>query len=147
MAESVPINAKEALECLRSHMSNAEVMERFKITPKGYADLLKQLFRRKLITGDDLARRGISFTIAPKEPDEPEPIPIAPPPAPDDEEFLDTAALTALLSLKSPAVPPARSSNGPAEIESPDDEGESANKKPNYHVTGLFKKSGEKIGP
>jgi len=124
-------------------MSNTEVMERFKITTKGYADLLKQLFRKKLITEEDLTRRGISFTVSPKVEDKPSPPPvIAPPPPPEDEEFLDTAALTDMLALKPVSRSAAQGFDDPAEIGSLDDEAESAPKKQKYNLAGLFKKSG-----
>ncbi|MCA1961935.1 MAG: hypothetical protein LDL33_14215 [Desulfomonile sp.] len=142
MAQDVPINAKEALECIRSRMSNAEVMERFKITTKGYADLLKQLFRKKLITEEDLKRRGISFTYTTKQEPKPAPAVIAPPPPSEDEEFLDTAALTDLLSFKPASSAHAPAPDGPAEIGSFDDEAQSSPKKPKYSLAGLFKKSG-----
>jgi len=141
MAQDVPINAKEALECIRGPMSNTEVMERFKITTKGYADLLKQLFRKKLITEEDLTRRGISFTVSPKVEDKPSPPPVIAPP-PEDEEFLDTAALTDMLALKPVSRASAQGFDDPAEIGSLDDEAEPNQKKPKYSLAGLFKKGG-----
>lgn len=145
MAQDIPINAKEALECIRSSMSNIELMERFKISTKGYADLLKQLFRKKLITEEDLARRGITFTIVPKPEDVPTPDPpptlFAPPPPPNDSEFLDTAALTDLLSFKSPDGPPLDTPEEPAEIGSPEDEAESNPRKVKHSLGDLFKKN------
>lgn len=101
------VSAKEALECIRGPMTNAQIMERFKITPAGYADLLRQLFVKKLISEEDLLRRGIQFKVVePPVAGRPGvPVPVIPRESYDnDDEFLDTVELTELLSFK-PRVP------------------------------------------
>jgi hypothetical protein len=57
------VSAKDAVECVRGSMSNAELMGKFKISAQGYADLLRQLFEKRLISEEDLARRGIRFKV------------------------------------------------------------------------------------
>jgi hypothetical protein len=57
------ISAKEAIELIRSPLSNAEVMKKFRITTKGFADLLTQLLVQGLITPDDLDRRGVKYKV------------------------------------------------------------------------------------
>ena len=84
-------------------MTNAEVMERFRISAAGYAHLLKQLFTLKLISEQDLERRGIQFRIvSPTAPEKPvERAPLLRPGAQDeDDELLSTMDLTKLLSFK-----------------------------------------------
>jgi hypothetical protein len=97
------VNAKEAIECIRSAMTNAEVMKRFKISAAGYAHLLKQLFALKLISQHDLERRGIHFRIL-NPPESEKPVERAPlrrlGALDEDNEFLDTVELTELLSFK-----------------------------------------------
>lgn len=105
------VSAKEALECIRGPMTNAQIMERFKITPAGYADLLRQLFVKKLISEGDLLRRGIQFKVV-EPPGAGRPgvsVPVIPRESyENDEEFLDTVELTELLSFK-PRVPKPKS--------------------------------------
>jgi acyl-coenzyme A synthetase/AMP-(fatty) acid ligase len=144
------VSAREALACIRGGMSNADLMAKFKFNAQGYADLLRQLFQRKLITEEDLERRGIRFKVVKKK-QEPAPAPRAPvvaavvaPTAADDEEFLDTMALTDLLTFKptgetSPEVPKSK----PAKSEVPDtdkDEEEAVDKKKKFSISGFFKK-------
>jgi len=142
------INAKEALECIRGPMTNAEVMTRFKITPLGYADLLKQLYMKKLITDEDLVRRGIRFrTLKKKE---------APPPEQfvqlahtqdsiqEDEQFLDTQALTDLLSLKPPVGSRGMSKKESEKTSPPKEEEQEAEPpadKNKFSITGFFKRA------
>ena len=40
------LGAKEAIEVIRRPPSNGQIMEQFKISPQGFADLVKQLLRR-----------------------------------------------------------------------------------------------------
>ncbi len=144
------LSAREAVEGIRGPLSNAELMERFKITAAGFADLLKQLFDKKLITEEDLARRGIQFRVTRRERGRvrplglPLPVP-APAKSPGDENegFLDTETLTDLLAFKTP-----ESGESPPEAtahpESPPEETgqpESLPKKSRFSIAGLFKKS------
>lgn len=157
------VSARAAVEAIRGTMSNNEVMERFKISPRGFADLLKQLFEKKLISEDDMARRGIRFKIK-KAQDEPEPEPapkprITPAPAPrvmsaprnatqgdSDEEFLDTIALTKLFTTFGPSPQakqeqPQEKTNEPEPAEeSKEETEESTDKKGKFSITGFFKK-------
>jgi hypothetical protein len=97
------VNAKEAIECIRGTMTNAEVMERFRISAAGYAHLLKQLFTLKLISEQDLERRGIQFRIlSATVPEKPvQRAPLRRVGAQDvGDELLDTMELTELLSFK-----------------------------------------------
>lgn len=145
------LSAKAAVEGIRSSMTNAELMEKFKITASGFADLLKQLFQRKLISEEDLERRGIRFRVlkppasAPAPPPQPS-MPIHPPPPREtDEEFLDTVTLTELLTFKPPSS--SLSSSEPTEIPSPEEpeetkqSGPQEEKKGKFSLTGLFKKA------
>jgi hypothetical protein len=104
--KSRELNAKQALKCIRSGMSNADLMRTFRISPSGLADLLKQLFEAKLITENDLQRRGVDFKVIKKEPNQParppQPAMMAPPPRDDDEEFVDTVTLTEMLTFNAP---------------------------------------------
>jgi len=141
------VNAREALACIRQGMSNAELMAKFKLNPQGYADLLRQLFQRKLITQEDLERRGIRFKVVKKK-QEPEPIPreqlLSAPAAADDDEFLDTMALTDLLTFKPGGeTAPTPLKSRPAQPQAPkteEDDGESADKKKKFTISGFFKK-------
>jgi hypothetical protein len=144
------VSAKEAIEYIRGSMTNLELMERFKISPKGFADLLTQLFEKKLISEDDLARRGIRFKILKKEAvaaQKPEPPVIAPQastPQPlaaveHPEDFLDTVELTELLS--SFDNPPPKKEAPPANSEETASKDEIAEKKSRFSISGLFKKN------
>lgn len=156
------VSAREAVECIRGPLSNADLMEKFKISPSGYADLLRQLFVRKLITEEDMARRGIRFKVVKRESEQQdledvgsvtqetvpeiaaEQLPVlAPAPRPDDDEFLDTVSLTELLSFKPPsppqqAPPPPRKKSEKTEEAKDED---SSEKKGRFSITGFFKKS------
>ncbi len=134
------VNAKEALECIRGSMSNADIMEKFRISPMGYADLLKQLYLKKLVSEEDMVRRGIRFKVAkpqsePEKPREEEPV-IPPQTAQYGEEFLDTVELTELLSFKTPESP--KEVKELEEIPSP---GEGEEKKGRFSISGIFKKA------
>ena len=94
------VSARDAVEAIRGPLTNAELLEKFKITPKGFADLLRQLLAHKLITEEDLNQRGIRFKLVKKEPEIPTPSLLPPPPDEMDEEFLDTVTLTELLTFK-----------------------------------------------
>lgn len=117
-------------------------MEKFKISPQGFADLIKQLFERRLITEEDLSRRGIRFKIVKKQ----APPQIIPPPprepTEDTEEFLDTITLTELLTFKTPNEPPVQKKQKPEEIPPPEEVAESlSEKKSRFSITGFFKKA------
>jgi len=139
------VSAREAVECVKSSLTNAQLMEKFRISPQGLADLLKQLFSKRLITEDDLQRRGIRFKVLkPPAPVTPQAVTLPPPPAEEDEEFLDTVALTELLSFK--PTQPGKKQQETAEIPSPEPpeepkEPEPTEKKGKFSLTGLFKKA------
>jgi hypothetical protein len=143
------VNAKEAIEYIRGPMTNLELMEKLKISPKGFADLLTQLFEKKLISEDDLQRRGIRFKILKKEevarqkaeqrviaPQISTPKPLAAVQHPED--FLDTVELTELLS--SFDNPPPDKNKAPVDSEEPATKEEIAEKKSRFSISGLFKK-------
>jgi hypothetical protein len=140
------VSAREAIECIRGSMTNGEVMERFKISLAGYADLLKQLFVRRLITEEDLNRRGIRVravtTQSAEEPPEQVPVPIKPAGHEDEyEEFLDTLTLTELLTFKPKFAPeedeePA-GHKGAAPVE---DNPAESDKKGGFTASGLHRK-------
>ncbi len=136
------LGAKEAIEGIRGPLSNRQLMEKFKISPQGFADLIKQLFEKKLITENDLSRRGIRFKIIKKQAP-PQTIPL-PSPNPDEEteEFLDTVTLTDMLTFKSPDEPPVESTDEPTEIPPPEEVAEElSEKKSRFSITGFFKKA------
>ncbi len=115
-------------------------MERFRITPQGFADLLKQLFQKKFISEEDLSRRGIKFKVVKPSPASEQPSICPPPPVEHDEEFLDTVTLTELLSFKPPGSSTVEKE--PAEIEPPDEPKVRLDeKKGKFSLTGLFKKA------
>jgi hypothetical protein len=133
------VNAKEALKCIRGSMSNGEVMAKFKITPAGYADLLRQLYAHNLITQEDLKRRGITFKSSKKTKESAEQVTHAPPPpVTEDDEFLDTVALTQLLTLK----PMKNAGPRTQEIKAAeaDESQEEAEGKSKFRLKGIFKK-------
>jgi len=138
------VSARQAVEDVRGPMTNGELMEKYKITAAGYADLLKQLYAKKLITEDDLTRRGIRFKIVKPQVEEKrvEPIPVIPQqPWPDDEdeEFLDTVTLTELLAFKPQEAPPEKKKKESAPPPAKED-ADSKDKKGKFSITGLFKK-------
>ncbi len=149
------VSARAAVECIRSSMTNAEVMARFKLNAQGYADLLKQLFRNKLISEDDLVRRGIRFKVQ-KKPSEQEqeaeqeaqqatgqvPVPQkVPAPKVEDDGFLDTQQLTDLLTLK-PSTPDESQEKKKRAKEPPPEEEPPSEKKSKLSLTGFFKRGG-----
>jgi hypothetical protein len=136
------LGAKEAIESIRGPLTNGQIMEMFKISPQGFADLMKQLFEKKLITEDDLKRRGIRFKVVRKQ----APPQIIPPPpsAPkeDTEGFLDTVTLTDMLTFKVPDEQPAQKKQEAREIPPPEEEPEElSEKKSRFSITGFFKKA------
>jgi hypothetical protein len=142
------LGAKEAVEGIRGPLSNGQLMEQFKISPQGFADLIKQLFEKKLISEDDLSRRGIRFKVVKKQA-APQIIP-PPPPEPtedkedteDKEEFLDTITLTDMLTFKTPEEPAVKSKDEPTEIPPPEEVAEElSEKKSRFSITGFFKKA------
>lgn len=146
------LGAREAVEAIRGPLTNSELMERFRISPVGFADLLKQLFVKKLISEDDLSRRGIRFKVVKQpdtqpetqpdmQPDIQQPAMLPPPPVRDhDDEFLDTVTLTELLSFRPPK--PQAAAAKEEEIAPPDEvpEEKTPDKKGKFSLTGLFKK-------
>ncbi len=142
-AKTKDVSAREAIDAIRGPMSNAELMQRFKLSPQGFADLLRQLFAHKLITEEDLQKRGARYKPAKKEPEpavQPPPAPPTPAPLLDDEEyaFLDTVTLTELLTLK-PLEPPPPLHNK-AEPPPQEEEETPESKKKKFRFGGLFKK-------
>jgi hypothetical protein len=144
------LGAKEAIEGIRGPLSNGELMEKFKISPQGFADLIKQLFEKKLVTEDDLSRRGIRFKVlkkqAPPQIVPPAQIVSPPPPEPTEEteEFLDTITLTDMLTFKAPDEPPvgSKGEEEPTEIPPPEEVAEElSEKKSRFSITGFFKKA------
>jgi hypothetical protein len=140
------VGAREALEDIRGPMTNGELMEKYKITATGYADLLKQLYMKKLITEEDLTRRGIRFRIVkPQVEEKPvERVPVIPPQPmydDEDEEFLDTVTLTELPAFKPQEPPPTKEEqeSPPPSVEK--EEPSTKEKKGKFSITGLFKKS------
>lgn len=141
------VNAREAVEDIRGPMSNGELMEKFKITASGYADLLKQLYTKKLITEEDLTRRGIRFKVVKPQAEEKtvEPVPVVPPRSnfeDENDEFLDTVTLTELLAFKPQEPPPEIVKADGAPPQGDDDDPGSREKKGKFSLAGLFKKSG-----
>jgi hypothetical protein len=135
------LNARVAVESIRGPMTNAQIMERFRITPQGFADLLKQLFQKKFITEEDLSKRGIRFKVVKPSPVSQQASIFPPPPVEHDEEFLDTVTLTELLSFKPPGAPTAADKE-PVEIPLPEEPKTGPDdKKGKFSLTGLFKKA------
>jgi hypothetical protein len=93
------LRARDAVEALRSSLSNAQIMKRFKISALGFADLLRQLFERGFINEQDLVQRGIRYHVVKREsvlidPEIPELLP-----SEDSMQFLDTVELIEILTL------------------------------------------------
>ena len=136
------LNAKEAVESIRGSLSNAALMEKFKISPQGFADLIKQLFEKKLITEDDLRQRGIRFKIVKKQSTPQIVRPRPPEPIEGTEEFLDTITLTELLSFSPRTEEPVEAKDEPTEIPPPEETAEElSQKKSRFSLTGFFKKA------
>jgi len=133
------VSARDAVEAIRGPLTNAQVLEKFKISPAGFGDLLKQLLVHKLISEEDLNRRGIRFKVK-KEAEAPTPSLLPPPPDETDEEFLDTVTLTELLTFKpeAPTTPGKKAGEKQkteiSKVESEED------KKSKFSLGGLFKK-------
>jgi hypothetical protein len=157
------VSARAAINAIRGNMSNQEVMQRFKISARGFADLLKQLFEKKLISEEDMVRRGIRFKIvkasAEIEPEpEPSPVPkprIATPPTPrvmaspksnasrdKDEEFLDTVELTKLFTTFGPTEQADSTEQAPQQDqeENKEESEETTEKKNKFSISGFFKR-------
>ena len=141
-AKTKDVSAREAIDAIRGPMSNAELMQRFKLSPQGFADLLRQLFVHKLITEEDLQKRGARYKPGKKEPEPAAVLPPPPPPLMDDEEysFLDTVTLTELLTLKplEPPPPVRKKAETPPPAEEEEETPETKKKK--FRLGGLFKK-------
>lgn len=136
------VRAKDAVDAIRSGLSNADVMRHFKISAQGFADLLRQLFERGLITQEDLSARGIRFRVVKKHivataSQIPEP-----PPMEEPEDFLDTVELTELLSAKASADQAAKQSAAPPPASSEEEarKSELPAKKGRFPFAKLFKK-------
>lgn len=142
------VSARKAVEIIKGPATNSEVMGLFRISAAGFADLLRQLYEKKLITEDDLKKRGVRFKLKRKkvEPkpvaEKPKPLPELkpPPPRPDDEEFVDTVTLTEMLTFKDPSQVVPETEVQTAEIEPPDVEPDPKAKKGKFKITGLFKR-------
>ena len=137
------VSARDAVEAIRGPITNAQLLEKFKISPKGFGDLLRQLLAHKLITEEDLNQRGIRFKVVKEEaeiPAMPTPSLLPPPPDEMDEEFLDTVTLTELLTFK-PEAPttPGKKAGEKQKAESSKAESEE-DKKSKFILGGLFKK-------
>ena len=122
-------------------------MQKFKLTPAGFADLLKQLFENKLITETDLAKRGIQFKVVRKQPAPVQAVvqPVTSPkpthlPADEDEGFLDTETLTDLLAFKTPEAAESKPKPPPEPPPEEKDESTPLQKKSRFSFSGLFKK-------
>jgi len=137
------VSARDAVEAIRGPLTNAQILEKFKISPKGLGDLLRQLLAHKLITEEDLNQRGIRFKVVKKEteiPAIPTPSLLPPPPDETDDEFLDTVTLTELLTFKpGESTPPGKKSDEKRHVASPKVEPEEE-KKSKFSLGGLFKK-------
>lgn len=134
------LSAREAVDAIRGPLTNAQLLEKFKITPAGFGDLVRQLLAHKLITEDDLNQRGIRFKVVKKEAQIPTPSLLPPPPDEADEEFLDTVTLTELLTFKpdAPTTPGKKADEKhQTEISKVEPEEE---KKSKFSLGGLFKK-------
>jgi hypothetical protein len=143
------VSARDAVEAIRGPMTNAQILEKFKISPSGFGDLLRQLVAHKLLTEEDLNRRGIRFKLVKKEveaasiptPSIPTPSILPPPPDETDEEFLDTVTLTELLTFKpGESAPPRKKSDEKSHVEIPEVEPDEEDKKSRFSLGGLFKK-------
>ena len=134
------LNAREAVEGIRGPLTNAQLLEKFKITPAGFADLLRQLFIHKLVTKEDLRRRGAKFKIVRNEPQVQPPKLLSPPPNEMDYGFLDTVALTEMLTFKLPEsdVPAKKVTEEP--VPKTSDNESTTEKKGRLSLGGLFKK-------
>jgi hypothetical protein len=137
------VSARNAVEAIRSPLTNAQILEQFKISPAGFGDLLRQLLAHKLITEEDLNRRGIRIKVVKKEAEMPAiatPSLLPPPPDEADEEFLDTVTLTELLTFKpGESGPPGKKDDEKRHVESSKVESEE-DKKSKFSLGGLFKK-------
>lgn len=136
---STPVDAREAIKCIKGPMSNEEVMERFKISPLGFTDLLTQLLKYKLISEEDLERRGIRVTYRKKRADVPQMV--ATTSYEEEEGFLDTATLTDILTFKPDAEPPAKKERTRKPRPPVEEEPDEPAKKSRFSFSGLFRKS------
>jgi hypothetical protein len=126
-------------------MSNEELMRRFKITPLGLTDLLKQLLKHKLISEADLERRGIRVTYRKKKEQTREkpqaPQLVASMSYEEDEGFLDTVTLTDILTFKPEVTPPKKKERVEKHHRQPKAPPNEPQKKSRFSITGLFKKA------
>ncbi|MEJ2717881.1 MAG: hypothetical protein P8182_12185 [Deltaproteobacteria bacterium] len=138
---STPVDAKEAIACVKGPMSNEEIMARFKISPLGYMDLLTQLLKHKLISEDDLARRGIRVSYRPRKAEPEAPQMVADTSDLEDESFLDTATLTDILTFKPDTEPPPPKQPAPKPRQPVEEEPNESKKKGRFRLSGFFRKS------
>ena len=136
---STPVDAKEAIACIKGPMSNEELMERFKITPLGFTDLLTQLLKHKLISEEDLERRDIRVTYREEKGEAPQMV--ADTSDLEDEGFLDTATLTDILTFKPDTEPPREQERPEKPRQQVEEEPDQSEKKSRFSISGLFRKS------
>jgi hypothetical protein len=136
------IKAKDAVDAIRGNLSNAEIMKQFKISAQGFADLLRQLFEKGLISEDDLISRGIRFRVVRKQM-----VPTTSqvqeaPPIEEPEDFLDTVELTELLSAKEFSADHEKKTAQPEPVQEADEASgkKDSSKKGRFPFASLFKK-------
>ncbi len=96
------VKISEALEAIRSSATNADIMERFGITRKGLEDIMGLLFRRNLITVDDLERRGFdAVPLVTTEDMTAQLVNVPPGEAEEPPEFPNTVELVEMLEVES----------------------------------------------
>jgi hypothetical protein len=136
------VRARDAVEAIRSGQSNTEIMKRFRISAQGFADLLRQLFERGLISEEDLSSRGIRFRVVKKELIAATSQIHEPPPIEEPEDFLDTVELTELLSFKEFSGKPEKKHVQPVVVKQEEEASarEPAAKKGRFPFASLFKK-------
>ncbi len=146
-AKSREVSAKKAVELIRGNISNGDLMEMLKISAKGFADLLRQLFERKLIDEEDLAKRGIKYKVIKR--DNMPVLPInseeavsgpVPPQYEMDTSFLDTVELTELLSTSGSGAPILNENDANGDVENKKAEAQSSSRKSRFSFGNLFKK-------
>jgi hypothetical protein len=98
--KATPVNGRLAVQYIRSSMSNAEIMEKFNITAKGFADLLTQLVMRNALTQHDLEKRGIRFRTKKRKLRKKRPADVPAYLSSDVETVMDIAVVTEVLAYK-----------------------------------------------
>jgi hypothetical protein len=59
--EKRTIQAKEVVQDIRSHMTDAQLMEKYHLSAKGLRSVLKKLIEHNLISGSDLQVRPVGY--------------------------------------------------------------------------------------